>query len=95
MKITLFYLITDEHVIAEENENCNSDSYYEIQNPLAIGIVENSFVMMPFSLISQNGLIKLHKSAVVYTTEPKTKFINAYKERVGGILTPESRVLTT
>jgi hypothetical protein len=97
--LKLLRLTTGEEILGEVlNENV---SKVEIKNPVRVLVVPSkndpnnpSVAFAPFTQWSDDKVLTLNANHVTYVATPITEFVNQYNSMFGGLVVPNSKILT-
>ncbi len=89
----------NEEVIAEVVSE--TETTVEVKNPLRIVVMPNktdpsnpNIGFAPFSEWISDKQLTLSKNMLVYTATPITVFLNQYNTQFGGIVVPDTKIIT-
>jgi hypothetical protein len=78
-----------------------TDTTIEVKNPLRIVVMPNkadpsnpNIGFAPYSEWIADKQLTLSKNMLVYTAEPITVFLNQYNSQFGGIVVPDTKIIT-
>lgn len=89
----------NEEIIAEIV--AETDTTVKVKNPVRIVVMPNkadpqnpSVGFAPYCEWTEEKELVLSKSFLIFTAEPLTVFTNQYNQQFGGIIVPESKIIT-
>ena len=97
--IKILRLSTGEEILGEVTEE-NSSSL-KIKNPVRVVVVPSkadpnnpSVAFAPFIQWSDDKVLTLNANHVITTATPITEFINQYNGMFGGLVVPQTKIIT-
>lgn len=90
-------LATGEDIICDFS--VTDDGVAKLENPVQVSMVptrngDPNFGFIPFPLISNDKIIKIDSSHILFVCEPAEEFLNQYNSIFGsGIVTPSKRLI--
>lgn len=96
--VKILHFINQEVIAEVLNE---TDTTIEVKNPLRIVVMPNktdpsnpNIGFAPFSEWIADKQLTLSKNMLLYTAEPITVFLNQYNTQFGGIVVPDTKIIT-
>ena len=97
-KIRILKLINNEEIVGEIEEE--TEEKYRVKNPCSLGITVNesgnpALSMTPMLFFSEQKMVELKKSHVLYNVSVATEIQNRYNQVYGsGIVVPNTKVIS-
>lgn len=88
MSVKVVRMLSGEDVLCDCEDNGNS---FEFVNAVVVVPTQNQSVQfVPYSPFSTKDPLTINKDMVVFVAEPDNSLVNQHKKMFGGILTPDS-----
>lgn len=93
-KIYLFRLAaTGQDVIAEQIGYDNQVHAYRLQNPIVLIPARDGIAMMDMLMLAEGDAVNIAREHVLFRVKPVQELANAYKQKNGGVITPDKSLI--
>lgn len=88
MSVKIVRMLSGEDVLCDCEDK---DTFFEFENAVVVVPTQQSSVQfVPYSPFSTKDPLSINKDMVVFIAEPDNSLVNQHKKMFGGILTPDS-----
>ena len=92
MSVKIVRMLSGEDVLCDCEDK---DHFFEFQDAVVVVPTQQSSVQfVPYSPFSTKDPLMINKDMVVFVAEPDNSLVNQHKKMFGGILTPDSMLVS-